>query len=740
MPITVGQDTSKTRRTLTAGGRTYAYYSIPAAEEAGLGHFSRLPAALKVVLENMLRFEDGKTVSVDDIRAFSEWAAQGGQNPREIAYRPARVLMQDFTGVPAVVDLAAMRDGIVALGRRPRQDQPAEPRRPRHRPFGDDRRIRQPPRLPDERRPRIRAQHGALRVPQMGPERLQQLPRRAPRHRHLPPGEPRIPRQDRLVRHRPERRPRRLPRHPRRHRQPHHHGQRRGRPRLGRGRDRGRGRDAGPAHLHAHPRSRGLQAHRPHEGRHDRHRPRAQGRPDAPQEGRGRTSSSNSTAPASTTCRSPTARPSATWPPNTARPAASSRSTAKRSATSRRRAATRPPLALVEAYAKANGMWRGPDYDPVYTDTLELDMSTVVPAISGPKRPQDHTPLDQAAPAFYKVVAEYRGVDMSAAAKAMAAEGDRNAPEHRRPQVRPGRGRELHAPRRLHRHRLDHLLHQHLEPLRDDRRRPRRAEGPRPGPHPQALGQDLARPRLPGRLGLSRGGGPAGGSRRHRLQPRGLRLHHLHRQLRPAPAGNLEVDQRQRPDRGLRPLGQPQLRRPHLSGRPRELPRLPAARRGLCARGRHQRRHHERTARAGQERPRRLPQGHLAHEQGNRRPRPPDGHARGVPVEIRRCLQGRREVAGASKTTDSQTYDWPATSTYVQNPPYFDGITMETHKITNLDGAKRPRHPRRHGHDRPHLPRRLLQGHHACGPLPRRTAGARRASSTPTAPAAATTR
>ena len=116
MPIIVGQDTAKTRRTLQAGGQSVAYYSIPAAEAAGLGDFSRLPAALKVVLENMLRFEDGKTVSTDDIRAFSDWAAKGGRNPREIAYRPARVLMQDFTGVPAVVDLAAMRDGIVALG------------------------------------------------------------------------------------------------------------------------------------------------------------------------------------------------------------------------------------------------------------------------------------------------------------------------------------------------------------------------------------------------------------------------------------------------------------------------------------------------------------------------------------------------------------------------------------------------------------------------------------------------
>ena len=116
MPITVGHDSSKTRSTLTVGDQSVAYYSIAAAEAAGLGKFSRLPAALKVVLENMLRFEDGKTINVDDIKAFSVWADQGGKNPREIAYRPARVLMQDFTGVPAVVDLAAMRDGIVALG------------------------------------------------------------------------------------------------------------------------------------------------------------------------------------------------------------------------------------------------------------------------------------------------------------------------------------------------------------------------------------------------------------------------------------------------------------------------------------------------------------------------------------------------------------------------------------------------------------------------------------------------
>ena len=127
MPITVGQDSAKARKTLSAGNQSFAYYSIPAAEAAGLGDFSKLPAALKVVLENMLRFEDGKTVTLDDIKAFAAWAQDGGKSTREIAYRPARVLMQDFTGVPAVVDLAAMRDGIKALGGDPQKINPLNP-------------------------------------------------------------------------------------------------------------------------------------------------------------------------------------------------------------------------------------------------------------------------------------------------------------------------------------------------------------------------------------------------------------------------------------------------------------------------------------------------------------------------------------------------------------------------------------------------------------------------------------
>ena len=109
-------DSFNSKRTLTAGGKTYSYYSIEAAAENGLGDVSRLPASLKVLLENMLRFEDGKTVTKDDIIAFKKWLDNKGKDDHEIAYRPARVLMQDFTGVPAVVDLAAMRDAAQKLG------------------------------------------------------------------------------------------------------------------------------------------------------------------------------------------------------------------------------------------------------------------------------------------------------------------------------------------------------------------------------------------------------------------------------------------------------------------------------------------------------------------------------------------------------------------------------------------------------------------------------------------------
>ena len=117
-------DSFKARRTLSVGDKTYTYYSLEAAAQNGLGDISRLPASLKVLLENLLRFEDGKTVTQADIRAFAGWLTDKGTAEVEIAYRPARVLMQDFTGVPAVVDLAAMRDAATRLGPAPRRSIP----------------------------------------------------------------------------------------------------------------------------------------------------------------------------------------------------------------------------------------------------------------------------------------------------------------------------------------------------------------------------------------------------------------------------------------------------------------------------------------------------------------------------------------------------------------------------------------------------------------------------------------
>ncbi|OYW43632.1 MAG: aconitate hydratase 1 [Rhodobacterales bacterium 12-64-8] len=120
-------DSFKSRKTLKVGAKTYAYYSLEAAAQNGLGDISRLPVSLKVLLENLLRFEDGKTVTKSDIQAFAGWLKDKGSAEVEIAYRPARVLMQDFTGVPAVVDLAAMRDAAAKLGADPKKVNPLVP-------------------------------------------------------------------------------------------------------------------------------------------------------------------------------------------------------------------------------------------------------------------------------------------------------------------------------------------------------------------------------------------------------------------------------------------------------------------------------------------------------------------------------------------------------------------------------------------------------------------------------------
>ncbi len=426
MTVVVGQDSAKTRRTLSAGSRTVSYYSIPAAQAAGLGDFSRLPASLRVVLENMLRFEDGKTVTLDDIRAFAEWAAQGGRNPREIAYRPARVLMQDFTGVPAVVDLAAMRDGILGLKGSAARINPLVP---------VDLVIDHSVMIDEFGTPRA-FQANVDREYERNMERyvfLKWGQKAFNNFRVVPPGTgichqvnleylaqtvwtdkdqsgAEVAYPDTLVG------------------TDSHTTMINGLAVLGWGVG---GIEAEAAML-GQPVSmlipevvgfrlsgqmregttatdlvlKVVQMLRKHGvvnkfvefyGPGLDHLPLAD-----------RATIANMAPEYGATCGFfPIDDETLRYLHMTGR--------------------EEGRIALVEAYAKANGLWRGADYAPIYTSTLELDMGTIVPAISGPKRPQDYTPLTEAAQGFYKVVADYRGTDASAPAEDMGAEGPTGA-------------------------------------------------------------------------------------------------------------------------------------------------------------------------------------------------------------------------------------------------------------------------------------------------------------------------
>ncbi|WP_413872472.1 aconitate hydratase AcnA [Albidovulum sp.] len=423
MPIVTGQDTAKTRKTLSVDGQTIAYYSIPAAEAAGLGDFSKLPAALKVVLENMLRFEDGgRTVSVDDIKAFSDWGRMGGKNPREIAYRPARVLMQDFTGVPAVVDLAAMRDGIKALGGDAQKINPLNPvdlvidHSVMVDEFGTPRAFQMNVDLEYERNMEryvfLKWGQNAFQnfrvVPpgtgichQVNLEYLAQTVWTDTDQDGLTIAYP-----DTLVG------------------TDSHTTMVNGLAVLGWGVG---GIEAEAAMLGQPvsmliPEVVGFRlTGRMMEGATATdlvlkvvemlrkkgvvgkfvefygdgldHLPLAD-----------RATIGNMAPEYGATCGFfPIDAETLRYLRNTGRDEAR--------------------IALVEAYAKENGMWRGPDYAPIYTDTLHLDMAEIVPAISGPKRPQDYTPLNLAARSFYHTVADYRGIDMTVAASGMVAEG-----------------------------------------------------------------------------------------------------------------------------------------------------------------------------------------------------------------------------------------------------------------------------------------------------------------------------
>ena len=120
--------------TLRVGGANYRIFRLAALEEKGVADVSRMPVSHRILLENLLRCEDGRKVQASDIEAVARGAAGG--NAKEISFMPARVLLQDFTGVPCVVDLAAMRDALAAMGARSLESQSPHARRSGDRPFG----------------------------------------------------------------------------------------------------------------------------------------------------------------------------------------------------------------------------------------------------------------------------------------------------------------------------------------------------------------------------------------------------------------------------------------------------------------------------------------------------------------------------------------------------------------------------------------------------------------------------
>ena len=368
-------------------------------------------------------------------------------------------------------------------------------------------------------------------------------------------------------------------------------------------------------------------------------------------------------------------------------------------------------IALVEAYCRENGLWHDPDEQPTYSQVVDLDLSSVEPSLAGPRRPQDRVPLHDARNAFLTALPSF-GVDRDNGAIDEAVEESMDASDPpavtattRRTAVElridgeDGRDR----PRRR-RHRRDHVLHEHVEPGRDDRRRTAREEGGRARPHAQAVGEVEPRTGLEGRDRVLREGRPDAVPGGARLPHGRLRLHDLHRELGPASGRGLAGDRRGRPRRLRGPLrttatsrrGSIPRSRPTTS--PRRRSSSPTrSRAGWTSTSRPSRSATTATARlctlptSGPHRPR--------CRRRSRRDRP-----RHVPRDLRRRLRGRRGVARAAGAHRRAVrvgghVDLRASSSLLRR-----------HELDDPAGRRHRRRPlprlgRRLGDDRPHLPR-----------------------------------
>ncbi len=191
-----GGNSFKTRDTLNVGAQAFEIHRLEHLEKQGIAKLATLPFSLRVLLENLLRFEDSRFVHPEDIKALGSWTPGAAQ--KEIAFMPARVLLARFHRRPRRRRSRRHARSDEKNGRRSQAHQSALPRRTRHRPLRAGRQFRHRERLRPQRRTRIPAQRRALRVPPLGPESVSKFQSRPARHRHLPPGQSRISRARRL--------------------------------------------------------------------------------------------------------------------------------------------------------------------------------------------------------------------------------------------------------------------------------------------------------------------------------------------------------------------------------------------------------------------------------------------------------------------------------------------------------------------------------------------------------------
>ncbi len=707
-------DSFGARAEFTVGDRTYDMYRLDAVVDDP----QTLPYSLRILLENLLRHEDGANVGADDIRALADRSRAATEaGTRELQFMPARVLMQDFTGVPAIVDLAAMRDAMADLGGDPRLIEPGIPVdlvidhsivadvagvadafvRNAQFEFARNR----------ERYTFLRWAQSAFRTLRVFPpnrgichqvnlEYLAQVVFRGPDRLVYP---------DTLVG------------------TDSHTPMVNGLGVLGWGVG---GIEAEAAMLGQPlsmllPRVVGIELVgalpvgstatdlvltvaellRRHGvvGKFVEFYGEGVGR--VPLENRA--TIGNMSPEYGSTCT--------IFPVD--------------DETLRYLRATGRPddlVALVESYAKEQGLWHDPAVRPVYDETISFDLSTVEPSLAGPARPQDRVTLPGARGELRAGTARVpprgghcseasdrrdplegrRAVDRVVPRKRPARAGGRRAarrgargrrcpPDPARPQALSGDARrrsQLRARRRARGDRRDHVVHQHVEPVGDDRRGTAREERGRARPACAAVGEDLARSGLARRHRVLRARAADGTAAPARLRRGRLRVHHLHRKLRSARARDLRGRRSRRSLGGVGALGQSQLRRPHLARLPDELSRLATARRGLRARRHDGRRPVERPGRY-RSRPARPcictslwpSEAEVAEVVGR-------VFDRAMFEESYATILDGDENWRALPAPTGDRYEWDPDSTYIRRPTFLEGIAAHASAPRDIAGAR----------------------------------------------------